>query len=580
MTLGCQTLSILSGKGTLTTSENRPEGLIAAQLPETQLPATSVSEAALSKDPVSQLASQSANATESTLQQASFTANNTTNATAAVGATAVGTTIVGPGTKPNEQQALQQVMPDLQALLAEDPAAHAVLIEEFGKTDPSMWSALTRRARSKVAYQRGVQVSSTQQSQLQLAISQQAAGEQAIVQQLANQVAPIHQGISQQSGQLPSQMLANQLANSSMAPQPTSGQATPNQIRPNQISSSQPVALPKPDASREQTNVAQVSHTTNVAPTNQVSNSHWIDNQHVPNGNEQPNRNTASVTVNPYAATPNSTSNQLGQEGNVRVASISPAAIPKAPTPQVIENMAYERTKSTDWRKSLETAIDVMKSNTPEQPVSTEEAYRHARLRLLQLAAGKEEEAFDSIPGLSSTEQSYWSKQIYSMATLMDIDQQVDRKRRATSAAIHQSEALTQLRKMGTLQIRNLGFCSEIYGFGAYEPIPQPKFMPGAEASLYTEIENYRSDSTERGFHTLVATSYRVEDKSGSLVDEGEFPVVEDYCLSQRRDFHITYGVTLPTAIYPGEYHLKLTITDQLGDKIGEDSVPFEIIAQ
>lgn len=53
---------------------------------------------------------------------------------------------------------------------------------------------------------------------------------------------------------------------------------------------------------------------------------------------------------------------------------------------------------------------------------------------------------------------------------------------------------------------------------------------------------------------------------------------VQDLCQNQRRDFHMQYGVVLPTRIYPGQYQLRLTITDQLSHKIGQASVPFEIV--
>ena len=51
-------------------------------------------------------------------------------------------------------------------------------------------------------------------------------------------------------------------------------------------------------------------------------------------------------------------------------------------------------------------------------------------------------------------------------------------------------------------------------------------------------------------------------------------------CRGRRRDFHLQYGVTLPTRISPGEYRLELTITDQPSGKIGRASLPFEINAE
>jgi hypothetical protein len=69
-----------------------------------------------------------------------------------------------------------------------------------------------------------------------------------------------------------------------------------------------------------------------------------------------------------------------------------------------------------------------------------------------------------------------------------------------------------------------------------------------------------------------------VVDPQGRRVDGAQFPEVEDVCRNQRHDFHMQYGVALPTRIYPGEYELRLIITDQLSNKIGQASLPFEIV--
>ncbi|HMO87224.1 MAG TPA: hypothetical protein PKC18_20125, partial [Lacipirellulaceae bacterium] len=72
---------------------------------------------------------------------------------------------------------------------------------------------------------------------------------------------------------------------------------------------------------------------------------------------------------------------------------------------------------------------------------------------------------------------------------------------------------------------------------------------------------------------------YQVLDAEGRRVDGGQFPDVKDVCRSQRRDFHLVYGVALPTGIYPGQYRLELTITDHPTGKIGHAALPFEIVA-
>jgi hypothetical protein len=67
-------------------------------------------------------------------------------------------------------------------------------------------------------------------------------------------------------------------------------------------------------------------------------------------------------------------------------------------------------------------------------------------------------------------------------------------------------------------------------------------------------------------------------DKAGRRVDGKQFPDVADKCRNRRRDFHMQYELPLPTRIYPGPYDLELTITDHNSGKIGQTTVPFEIV--
>jgi hypothetical protein len=132
---------------------------------------------------------------------------------------------------------------------------------------------------------------------------------------------------------------------------------------------------------------------------------------------------------------------------------------------------------------------------------------------------------------------------------------------------------------MATLQVRNASFAKSVEGFGAYEPLEQAEFQPGEKVTVYAEIENFASASTPAGYETVLATSYQVVDSNGRRVDGGQFPDVSDVCRGRRRDFHLQYGVALPTRIYPDEYRLELTITDQQSGKIGQATLPFEIAA-
>jgi len=226
----------------------------------------------------------------------------------------------------------------------------------------------------------------------------------------------------------------------------------------------------------------------------------------------------------------------------------------------------------------LQAAIASMEQSTPNPPSSVEDVQQQMRLRLLRLLAGQESAAVSPIPGASHTQQDYWSNQLFALSTYLDDKQQPDVKRRAAGSLIHLDSARASLAELATLNVRNLTFVDSVDGFGVYQEHEETKFRPGDQVMLYAEVENFRSQSSKEGFHTKLSTSYEVLDESGKRVDGAQFADVEDLCRNQRRDFHMQYGVPLPTHIYAGHYKLQLTITDLLSHKIGQMDVPFEIV--
>jgi hypothetical protein len=193
------------------------------------------------------------------------------------------------------------------------------------------------------------------------------------------------------------------------------------------------------------------------------------------------------------------------------------------------------------------------------------------------LLAGDTDQALAAIPHLSPTEQDYWSRQMFALATYLDHHAQPDDKRRAAASVLHLDEAVSSLRELGSLTLRNFSFCKNVYGYGAIDPYDADRFSPGEQVSLYVEVENYHSRSTEKGYCTSLGSTYEILNDQGVRVDGGTMPDVDDCCRSRRRDFHIQYGITLPKTLTPGTYHFNLIIKDRQGDKIGHATVPFEI---
>jgi hypothetical protein len=199
------------------------------------------------------------------------------------------------------------------------------------------------------------------------------------------------------------------------------------------------------------------------------------------------------------------------------------------------------------------------------------------KLRILRLLAGDTERALEPIPHISPIEQDYWSRQLFALAMYLDHEAQPDDSRRAAASVMHLDEAVSSLRELGSLAVRNLSFCKNVYGYGAIEPYESDQFSAGEQVSLYVEVENFHSQSTEKGYRTLLGSTYEIFSEDGKRVGGGAIPDVDDCCRSRRRDFHIQYGLALPEKLTAGRYRLDLVIKDRQSDKLGHSSASFEI---
>ena len=425
---------------------------------------------------------------------------------------------------PTRDEATAAVLGDIQQLGLENPAAQQELLRQLQATDPSHWALIVKRFKSTLALHK--QLKQGQEGQIEMV---QAAESE-----------PRH--------------VSHSLPVSEPAGPASDGPVSEGPVREGPLRED-PASVGEDAAGQDST------HTSHLPRPWQTNN---------------PQADSATPTQAAAHAYPVTTAGGLARPvdtapGGIKLAS---ATEPIAPHDHTEIREAAPR----DWRVSLQDAIASLEAQCHSQPLSTSEAYRHARLRLLALAADDLNGAVAPVPGLSPTEQDYWSKQLFAIATMLDQQSQPEAHRRASAAGMHLAKAYDQLQQLGSLAVRNLTFCDSVTAYGSYVPRKSRRFLPGEQVTLYVEVENFRSVETEKGLHTVIGSSYRVVDEHGKQVDGQEYPVVDDYCLSRRRDFHIQYDVTLPERIYEGEYRLELTLTDQLGNKIGRASIDFEII--
>lgn len=256
----------------------------------------------------------------------------------------------------------------------------------------------------------------------------------------------------------------------------------------------------------------------------------------------------------------------------------SPLAAPASPAVQAAYVSAPASQSAAAWPDPLAQAIAELEQQTQGPARNADEIRAHAALRLLYLSAGRRDDALRPIPGLPAGQQDFWLEELYGLWTLLDSQQIVDPAKRAVEARRHLDRALHRLADSAELLVYNLAFCTEVTSFGVYEETGKSEFRAGEEVLLYAEVENFRSEETEQGYHTALRSSYQILDAQGRRVTSQDFNVMEEHCQNPRRDFFVRYFLQMPERIYPGEYTLELTIEDGLSQKLGSGRIPFTVV--
>lgn len=229
------------------------------------------------------------------------------------------------------------------------------------------------------------------------------------------------------------------------------------------------------------------------------------------------------------------------------------------------------------WQQHLAAALAALEAEIRDAPSSPELADKHARLRLLALVAGQREEALRPIPAVPPPVQEFWRQELYGLAVWLDAQRQDDPTRRAGEARQQLANALVPLGWVSPLVLRNMAFITQVQSYGDYKPFARYEFAPEQEVLLYVEMENFASEETPKGFHTVLEASYRIFDSRNQQVAEKQLGTTEEYCRNPRRDFFVVYHLRMPKRIYSGRHTLQLTVVDQKSKKVGQASVEFTI---
>jgi hypothetical protein len=225
----------------------------------------------------------------------------------------------------------------------------------------------------------------------------------------------------------------------------------------------------------------------------------------------------------------------------------------------------------------LSAAIKAMEAAAPSNPKTADELTQQARLRMLYVLAGRRDDALKPIPSAPPAMQEFWSKELYGLDMLLNSEKTPDATLRAAESKQILCEAISRLGETAPLAVRNLSFCTAIQSYGCFTPFKKYEFTPDQEALLYAEIDNFAAESTSKGFHTQLRSSYQILDSAGQRVADHTFTTTEEYCQNTRHDFFIGYHLRMPKRINPGKYTLQMTIEDLKSQKVGQSTIELTI---
>ena len=150
---------------------------------------------------------------------------------------------------------------------------------------------------------------------------------------------------------------------------------------------------------------------------------------------------------------------------------------------------------SRTWQNALDEAIEKLESATPPEASSDDAVADLARLRLLQLAAGRRSEALAPIPALSADADAFFTKTLFGLDVWLDNRRIAEEDRRAAAASPHLTEAIGHLGEVAPLSVRNLQLCTAVQSFGVVEPF---KTVPSAPVRRYSYTPRSRTSIRRR----------------------------------------------------------------------------------
>ena len=233
-----------------------------------------------------------------------------------------------------------------------------------------------------------------------------------------------------------------------------------------------------------------------------------------------------------------------------------------------------------DWQAPTRLAIEQLRYAIEQTP-NGRTVSNEMRLRMLEMLLGNKAEAAKPMQSADKTVNEFIGNQVLGFAALLD-DTAPDNRGKYISAAYRFNEGLQGLQVLCPILLKNVMFVKDWLEYGQFLPHPTQEFYPGESFTVYLEIENLvvsRSKAAE-GFEFGVAVKYEIWDSNAKVVANRDIGRSMGSTLSRKRDFCLGVPDTLPTNLSPGQYNLRISVTD-LNDasmRYAEEQIPFRVV--
>jgi hypothetical protein len=246
---------------------------------------------------------------------------------------------------------------------------------------------------------------------------------------------------------------------------------------------------------------------------------------------------------------------------------------------------ALMKLNAVTWQSRLAQTIDLVQEQLNQQNIDTDtRTSLEVNLRLLDVLSRQMGDLVENQQQFSSSENQYWQDQLEAITSMLKVADPVDgranellRHHTAHETLTHLRNAVSHLESLANLRVVAGEFCTEVSGYGQFNPFAYNVFPVGQKVLVYCEIENFNStpQDSESGvsFLTRLRGSYAIYNSSGHAVQQAEFPTLEDTARKRRRDFYMHLPITIGN-LDAGNYELHLLIEDLGGNKTASLTPP------